>query len=80
MDQILFSRNQKVEKGDPRVKIHVVADTIEIQRRERMIQRETAKLNDLIKDDEEKNKRAIESKKEYIADIQKELKEMLNDA
>ena len=80
VDEILVSRNQKVEKGDPLVKIHVVADTIEIQRRERMIQRETAKLNDLIKDDEDKNKRAIVSKKEYIAAIQKELKEMRNDA
>lgn len=80
LDEVCVSRNEQVTKGQVLAKIHVVPDSIEIQKKERELQRANERLQDLINDGEDKNKDLIETQKETIADITKILNKMNSDA
>lgn len=67
---------QQVQKGDVLAKVRVVPDQIELNRRERQLQRERERLNDLKKLGEEDNKKAIASKEKYIAELEDKIAEM----
>lgn len=80
VDEVCVRRNDNVKKGDVLLKIHVIADTIEIERQERYLSRENARLQELINAGEEDNKDAIKAKKETIAELKKLISDMKKDA
>lgn len=71
---------QHVEKGDVIATVRVAADELAIQRKEVQLQRARERLEDLRAAGEEDNKKAIEARLEEIAELQKQLKEMQEDA
>jgi multidrug efflux pump subunit AcrA (membrane-fusion protein) len=78
--EINVKLNQRVAKGDPIATIWVTADDLAIRRKERAILRANEELNELIKDGEIKNEKQIKQKREYIADLNKQISEMKADA
>lgn len=78
--EILVKNNERVTKGQTLATVWVVPDDIAIRRKERTMLRANEDLADLIKDGEEANKKAIKQKREYIADLQKEIDEMKADS
>ena len=77
--ELNVKRNQRVAKGETIATIWVTADDLSIRRKERAILRANEDLAELIKDGEEKNKRLIASKREYIADLNEQVSEMKRD-
>ncbi len=71
--------NQQVKKGDPLFTIRVVADEVELARSTKRLQREQERMDDLIRQDAEANKKAIAARQETIAEIEKEIAEMKAD-
>ncbi len=80
LDEVLVSRYQMVEKGDVIARVHVVSDSVELQRAERELLRLNEKLDTLIKDGEEDNKYAIKGVKKQISDKEEYIKELKKDA
>ncbi|MCR4962058.1 MAG: biotin/lipoyl-binding protein [Lachnospiraceae bacterium] len=78
--EVNVKRNQRVEKGQVIATIWVTADDLSIRRKERTILRANEDLQELIKGGEEKNKRQIKAKREYIAELNKQVSEMKSDA
>lgn len=70
---------ERVSKGQVIANIKVVADDINIRRKERTLLRANEDLNSLIADGEEANKRSIKHQREYIEDLTKEINEMKAD-
>lgn len=81
VDEVLVKRYEKVTKGQPIAKVHVVSDDIGIRRMERTILRANEDLQELIKnnDSEDKNGRAIKKQQESIADLTEKLDKMKSD-
>ncbi len=71
---------QQVKKGEVLARIRVVADDVAYARLTRNLQRQRERLEDLKKDGEEKNEKAIEDMLETIADLEKQIKDMEDDA
>ena len=71
---------QEVEKGQVLARIRVVPDQNEIGRNEQKLLRERERLEDLKKDGEEKNKKAIAQKEETIRDLEELITDMKADA
>ncbi|MBQ8139248.1 MAG: hypothetical protein IJ195_07335 [Lachnospiraceae bacterium] len=80
LDEVLVSRYQKVEKGDVIARVHVVSDSVELQRSERELQRLNERLDTLVKEGEEDNKYAIKGVKKQIYDKEDYIKELKKDA
>ncbi len=82
IDEICVKKNMRVKKGDVLIKVHVVADQVEIERQERQIQRLNEQLADLIKenDEDDKNGKAIKNMNSQIEDANKYLNELKTDA
>lgn len=81
IEEIKVKRNERVEKGQIIATIRVVPDDIAIRRLERTILRANEDLAELEKDNsEDKNKKAIEAKKEYIEDLSEKYNDMTSDS
>lgn len=70
---------QHVEKGDVIAVVRVAADEIGIQRLTLKLQRQLERVQDLIDQGEEKNKKAIESRMKAIAELQEQIAELSQD-
>lgn len=72
---------QRVKKGDVLAKIRVLPDQVAYERLNTSLKREKERLWDLVMQDENnKNEKAIEAKREKIADLEKQIREMDEDA
>lgn len=78
--EINVKQNERVEKGQIVATVWVTPDDIAIRRKERTLLRANEDLNELIKDGEENNKRAIKNKRDYISELTKQINEMKADA
>ena len=78
--EVNVKANQRVAKGDTVATITVTKDDLSIRRKERAILRANEELNNLIKDGEIKNAKAIKQKREYITELNKQVSEMKTDA
>lgn len=72
-------RYQKVKAGDVLAAIRVEKDSIAIQEYETKLRRLQERLADLVRDGEEKNKRAIEQQRESISDLEEKIAELNKD-
>lgn len=85
LDEICVSRYEQVTKGQTLIKVHVVSDTIEIARQERLLLRENEDLQKLIDedkdraDDDKKNTKAIAQAQKRIAELQELINHMKSD-
>jgi len=78
--EYLVNVNQHVEKGDVVALIRVEGDSVELARKETSLKRARERLADLLAEGEdEKNKDAIEQKRENIADLEEEIAQMRAD-
>lgn len=75
----MVERYQQIEAGDVLAAIRVEKDKIVIQEYETKLRRLQERLADLIKDGEEKNKKAIERQREAIADLEEEIADLNKD-
>ncbi len=67
------TEDQHVEKGDVIATIRVESDGVLLEGKETELKRAKERLADLIAQDEEKNKEAIEQRRESIADLEEEI-------
>lgn len=67
------TEDQHVEKGDVIATIRVESDGVVLEGKETELKRAKERLADLIAQDEEKNKEAIEQRRESIADLEEEI-------
>ena len=79
LDEICVKRYQQVQQGDLIAKVHVVADTVEIARIEREIQRLNEQLA-FLRQDEKENKYQIKAVNKQIENRQENLNELRSDA
>lgn len=80
LTELLVDKYERIEKGQVIATIRVLADDIEIARLERQILRENESLSELKKDNKDnKNKRAIANKEEYLLDLNEKLLDMKTD-
>lgn len=70
------SMNQQVQKGDVLATVRVVPDSVELKRKEQQLARERERIEDLRKEDEEKNRKAIAAREENAAELEKSIAEM----
>lgn len=70
---------QQVKAGEALASIRVEKDNITIQEYETRLKRLQERLADLIKDGEEKNKKAIEQQREAIADLEGDIADLNKD-
>lgn len=70
---------QHVDKGDVIATVRVAADEISLQRIQLQLQRQLERVQDLVKQGEEENKKAIESRMETIEKLQEQLAELTGD-
>lgn len=70
---------EHVEKGDVIATVRVAADEIALQRLKTQLQRQQERLQDLIAAGEENNQKAIESRRQSIADLEEQIAEMEKD-
>lgn len=75
----MVERYQQVEAGDVLAAIRVEKDTIALREYETRLMRLKERLADMIKDGEEKNKRAIELQREAIAELEEEISDLNKD-
>ncbi len=82
LDEICVSRNQMVEAGEVIARIHVISDSVEIDRTRREIQRLNERLAELSKDEQsiEDNKYQIRSVNKQLSEKQEYLSDMNRDA
>ncbi len=72
---------QRVKKGEVLAKIRVLPDQVAYERLNTSLEREKERLCDLVAQDENnKNEKAIKAKREKIADLEKQIREMDEDA
>ncbi len=67
------TENQHVEKGDVIATVRVESDGVELASKETSLKRAKERLEDLITQDEEKNKEAIEQRRESIEELEEEI-------
>ena len=67
------TEDQHVEKGDVIATVRVESDGVVLEGKETELKRAKERLADLIAQDEEKNKEAIEQRRESIADLEEEI-------
>lgn len=75
----MVERYQQVNAGDALASVRVEKDGIAIQEYETRLKRLQERLADLIRDGEEKNKKAIEQQRESIADLEEKIAELNKD-
>lgn len=75
----MVERYQQVEAGYVLAAIRVEKDTIALREYETRLMRLKERLADMIKDGEEKNKRAIELQREAIAELEEEISDLNKD-
>lgn len=80
LEELCVSQYQQVSKGDVIAKIRVIADSVELARKERTIQRLNERINDMIKEDETAYEKRIKIYREQITEIQKVVNKMKSDA
>lgn len=81
LDEIMVSKNQTVEAGDEIARIRVLADDINIRRKERELLRLNEKLIELMENNtDNKNQRSIKHTNKEIADLTKVINDMKKDA
>lgn len=73
------SMYQHVEKGDVVATVRVAADEIGLQRLLLQVQRQQERVQDLIEQGEETNKKAIENRLKTIAELQEQIAELSQD-
>ncbi len=73
------SMYQHVEKGDVIATVRVAADEIGLERLLLQVQRQQERVQDLIEQGEEINKKAIESRLKTIAELQEQIAELSED-
>ena len=76
----LVSEYQQVQKGDVLATVRVVPDSVELERNQRKLQRETERLATLRKQGEEENKKTIAAKEKTIRELEEKIAEMNRDA
>lgn len=85
LDEICVSQYEQVTKGQEIAKIHVVSDTIEIARQERILLRKNENLQKLIDEDaarsadDKQNTKAIERAQKEIQELQDKINKMKAD-
>lgn len=85
VDEVCVSRYQHVEKGDVLAKVHVEMDKLSLERQERTLLRAKETLEELVESDKDKkeedkqNTKAIEAQEEYIAELEKVIKQIKSD-
>lgn len=79
MVEIHVAMYQQVKKGDLLATVRVVADDVALKRYETDLKRERERLNDLIEEDEEKNKKAIAARRKTIAQLEEKIAKMKAD-
>lgn len=67
---------QQVKKGEVLATVRVAADQVGLQRVRTQLNRERERLSDLISQGEEKNEKAIEARRETIADLEERIRDM----
>lgn len=70
---------QHVDKGDVIATVRVAADEIGLQRLQLQLQRQMERVQDLMDQDEEGNKKAIESRMEAVEKLQEQIAELVQD-
>lgn len=76
-----LTQYQQVKKGEVLAKIRVLPDQVAYERLNTSLKREKERLDDLVKQDENnQNEKAIEAKREKIAELEEQIREMEEDA
>ncbi|MBR5896705.1 MAG: hypothetical protein IKZ39_03735, partial [Lachnospiraceae bacterium] len=79
ISEICVKRYERVEKGQILARIKVTADSVDLKRKERQLQRAKEDLAELEKD-KDKNEKLIRIKNETISDLQKLINDIRSDA